>query len=203
LPDFEDQLLRLHCEYMTEFVRGVRAAANEQGERRGRAIQVSAWIEHSYERMLRFGCDGYEWIREGLLDFILTAGPAEIVDLARQHNCGVYFALDKSPEVPLEGIVQDAKHAWGAGFDGMAMWDLPEVQFQPERWERIRRLGHSEEAMHLMPYSYNPAWYHPEHFARMKRVRLRSIAGCDMTHLETRDMPGGAPIARLSVFAGG
>ena len=89
------------------------------------------------------------------------------------------------------------------GCDGIALWDINCEQFQPERWEVVRRLGHRDRVAHLAPYSYHPAGYSPEHFPRMPRRRVTALAGRDFSHLESRDTPGGPPRDKLSVYSGG
>ena len=196
LPDDDARLLKLRAGYLTEFVRAVRRAADRHGTRRGRRIQVSAWIEWSAERMRYFGYDSRAWIEEGLLDFILAIGPADLIALAREKGCGVYgFGNSAWPTTPLESHVQDMKHAYAAGLDGLALWDLNAVQGNPERWAVLSRLGHRQEVMDLSPF--------PQHLPKMPRLKMLSVAGRDFSHTEYRDAPGAIPPEMLSVYTGG
>ena len=196
LPEDDARLLSLRAGYMTEFVRAVRRAADKHGTRRGRKIQVSAWIERSDERMRYFGYDSRTWIREGLLDFILAIGPTDVIELAREKGCAVYgFGNSAWMTTPMESHVQDMKHAYAAELDGLALWDLNAVQSHPERWAVLSRLGHKREVMDMSPF--------PQHLPRMQRLKMLSIAGRDFSHTEYKNAPGAVPPEMLSVFTGG
>ena len=135
LPDDDARLLKLRAGYMTEFVRAVRRAVDKHGTRRGRKIQVSAWIEWSKERMQYFGYDSYTWIKEGLFDFILAIGPSDLIALAREKGCKVYgYGNSAWMTTPTESHIQDMKHSFANNLDGLALWDLNSVQSVPEKW---------------------------------------------------------------------
>jgi len=196
LPDDDERLWKLRAGYMTEFVRAVRQAANRHGQRRGRKFQVSAWIEWSDERMRYFGYDSYTWIKERLLDFVLAIGPTDFIALAKEQGCKVYaFGSSAWVSTPTQVHVQDMKHAYAADLDGLSLWDVNSVQVLPEKWAVIRRLGHKNEVMDWSPY--------PEHLPKMKRMRIRSLAGKDFTHTEHGNAPGAAPPEMLSAYTGG
>jgi hypothetical protein len=196
LRDDDERLLRLRAGYLTEFVRAVRQAADKHGERRGRRIQVSASAPWSNERMLYFGYDCYTWINERLLDFILAIGPSDLLQSAREQGIKVYgFGSSAWESTPTEVHVQDMKHAYAAGLDGLSLWDLNSVQSLPEKWVVLGRLGHKDKVL-----DYSP---HPRHLPKMKRCKVLSIAGKDFAHTEYRNAPEGVPPEMLSVYTGG
>lgn len=196
LPDDDERLLDLRTGYMTEFVRAVRRAADKRAAERGRKMQVSAFTEPFRECMSYLGCDGYAWLREGLLDFIIAATPTDLVSLAREKGVKVY-----SPGTPpwlgepMETHVDNMKHAYAAGLDGLAVWDLNAGQFLPEKWAVLGRLGHKEDVLNL--YSY------PGLLPKMRRFKLLSLDGKDFSHTEYKNAPFGIPSERLSVWTGG
>jgi hypothetical protein len=196
LPDNDERLLRLRAEYMTEFVRAVRRAADRHGTRRGRRMQVSASAPWSRARMLYFGYDSYTWISEGLLDFVLAIGPTDLIQLARQKGVKVYgFGSSAWDSTPTEVHVQEMKHAYAAGLDGMSLWDLNSVQCNPEKWAVLGRLGHKTEVLDYSPF--------PQQSPKMKRTKVLTIAGKDFSHTEYRGAPENAPPEMLSVYTGG
>ena len=196
IPDEDQRLLRLRAGYMTEFLRAVRRAADTHGAKRGKRIQVSAYMEPSDERMLHFGYEGYKWIEEGLLDFILAVGPPRLLDLARDKGCKVYgFGNSAWPSTPTEAHVADTWRAYGSNLDGMSFWDLDGVQFYPEKWKILGRLGHKEELMELA--------LAPTYYPRMKRRRVLSIRGRDFAHTEGKHNPENRPPEMLVPYSGG
>ena len=196
LPADDARLLGLRAGYMTEFVRAVRRAADKHGTRRGRKIQVSAWIEWSDERMQYFGYDSDSWIKEGLLDFILAIGPTDAIELAREKGCAVFgFGNSAWMSTPTESHIQDMKHCYASNLDGLALWDLNSVQSVPEKWAVLSRLGHKQEVMDWSPF--------PQHLPKMKRMRIVSIAGKDFTQTEYKNAPGAVPPEMLSAYTGG
>jgi len=196
IAENDARLLKLRAGYMTDFVRAVRKAADKHAERRGRKLQVSAWIEWSTERMEYFGYDSYTWIREGLLDSIIAIGPTELVELANQRGCSVYgFGSSAWISTPTEQHIHDMKHAYAMGLDGLAIWDLDHVQSIPEKWVVLSRLGHKEEVMDRSPF--------PAHLPKMLRLKVVSIAGQDLSHTEYKNVPGAVPPEMLTVFTGG
>lgn len=92
---------------MTEYLRDVRALADDVGRARGRRIEIGAKVLPSREGNLAQGLDAATWVQEGLLDFIVPTIyldrqidpnlPFEwLVDLAEGTECEVYPTLQRS-----------------------------------------------------------------------------------------------------------
>lgn len=87
---------------MTALLRRVRAAADAEGKRRGRPILLSARVPDSVPFCRDAGIDLETWLREGLLDLVITSGywrhnPWQYtVDLCRRYNVKCYASLDES-----------------------------------------------------------------------------------------------------------
>ena len=203
IADDDERLLRLRANYMTELMRSVRRAANQHGDKRGRRMQVSAAFEGGKENMRRLGYDPYTWIKEGLVDFVITSPPSDLVKLAEETNCQVFMG----PSIawlganPAERAVTTMRHAHAAGMDGIAIWDIDSAQIEPEVWAVYSRLGHRDELMDLRE---------PDLYPKMNRLKLLSIGGRDFGHTLNKNVPsqfygphpGGLP-EMLAVYTGG
>ncbi|MDP7399479.1 MAG: hypothetical protein QF541_21600 [Lentisphaeria bacterium] len=195
LPDDDPRLLDLRAEHLTEFIRQVRKSADEHGKRRGRRIQVSAWLEFTDERMRYFSYDCYRWLKEELLDIVIAENPPELLKLAREKGCRI-FQQQTNHATPAPEQVTSMQNALVKGLEGIAIWDLDAGQYEPEAWAVLKRLGHTDEVAHAPHPNIRP-------YPRMKRRQLLSIHGRDMSHTETRAVPGGWPPEMLPVYSGG
>ena len=197
LPDRDPRLLTLRAGYLTEIMRGLRALADRRGAERGRKIEVSVWIDHTDERMLYFGQDGYTWIREGLIDWFVGHGPQKLLRLAKEKGIRVYsdgpalWDRDKA----IEAMANTMKNAFAAGLDGATMWDVNFVKLGPECAQVLSRIGHKEELLDL-------PWI-ASLLPKMKRTALVSVAQYDVSRTTCKNSPGGFPPEMLSMFAGG
>lgn len=195
LPDDDERLLDVRAAHMTRFVRQVRRAAEAHGSRRGRPIAVSAWIEGSDERMKYFSYDSYRWIEEGLLDLVIADNPPSFLRLARDKGCRVFAQRTAGWAGTLpEQHVEAMQYALLRNLSGIGIWDIDACQSFPETWAVVSRLGHEQEVRYALPAAGYP---------RMKRVQLLSVAGRDISHTETRNVPGGWPPEMLCVYSGG
>ena len=125
---------------MTELMRRVRAAAEEEGRRRGRPILLSVRVPDSVPYCREVGIDLEAWLREGLVDMVAATGywqhnPWQVTaELCRRHNVKCYASLDESrvPETadtPLkrktcETYRARAMAARQAGMDGILYFNL-------------------------------------------------------------------------------
>ena len=92
---------------MTEYLRDVRALADDVGRTRGRRIEIGAKVLPTRAGNLAQGLDAAAWVQDGLLDFIVPTIyqdrqvdpnlPFEwLVDLAEGTDCEVYPTLQRS-----------------------------------------------------------------------------------------------------------
>ena len=194
LDDNEERVQRLRAKYVTEFVRKVRQLLNELGSKRGRKIELSAWV-YSPETNLFFGLDAETWVAEGLLDSIIaaasrslipdmdpyrrpkennwTVGTAEkdFVQTVKAHNCRFYQNWGSA-----EAVLQGYKR----GVDGFAAWDLNLSIFGysqevPHRWALVSRVGHPDE---VAAFAKEPP--------KITTVKLKSVGGFDISHITNR-----------------
>ena len=186
VADDDERLYKVKANYLTEFLRAVRKTADQHGDRRGRKMKVSAIFEGGKEDMRYFAYDAYTWVKEKLVDFIITNPPADLVRLAQENGCQVYMVSTK------EDKALTMKHAYAAGMDGMAIWDINTTR--PETWAIESRLGHRDEVIDLPK---------PEQYPKMKRTRLITIRGRDFSQTVDKNVPSGWPPELLVIYTGG
>ncbi|NLV74627.1 MAG: hypothetical protein GXY52_08090 [Chloroflexi bacterium] len=78
LPVKDDRLNGIWCEFMTEFMRKLRAALDEAA---GKRMQINVVSEYTPETARHFGLDVETWAREGLIDEILQSNMETFEDL--------------------------------------------------------------------------------------------------------------------------
>ena len=198
LPDDDERLLRLRAGYMTEFFRAVRKLADERGARRGRKIEVSTYVEFNEERMLYYGYDNYRWVEEKLVDFVIGDPPTKLLALAKQVGCKVYGAgapiWGEGPVIETQvHTIREQSHA--AGHDGYCFWDFGATYLGQEVWKIFSRLGHRDEVQDLRLL--------PSLMPKMKRTQLLTLAGRDICHTVSKNIPGDWPPEMLTMYAGG
>ncbi len=168
LDDNEERVQRLRARYVTEFVRKVRQLLNELGRKRGRKIELSAWV-YSPETNLFFGLDAETWVAEGLLDSIIAGGSKEFVQSVKARNCRFYQSGGGNPKAV--AVLQD----YEKGVDGRAAWDLNYSQELPHRWALVSRVGHPDE---VAAFAKEPP--------KITTVKLKSVGGFDISHITNR-----------------
>ncbi len=168
LDDNEERVQRFRAKYVTEFVRKVRQLLNELGSKRGRKIELSAWV-YSPETNLFFGLDAETWVAEGLLDSIIASGPKEFVQSVKARNCRFYQSGGGNPKAV--AVLQDYEKR----VDGSAAWDLNYSQELPHRWALVSRVGHPDE---VAAFAKEPP--------KITTVKLKSVGGFDISHTTNR-----------------
>ena len=157
---------RLRARYLTDFTRRVRELLKELGDRRGRQVELSAWI-YQEQTSLFFGLDVETWLQEGLLDSVVAAELGEFLARARAHHCRFYLGNRE---------IESVREGHEMGVDGFVFWDLNIPIFGysqelPEAWAVTRRLGHKNEIAAL---AQSPP--------KLKRIRLQTVGGLDICH---------------------
>ena len=101
---FEDGEVEQNTPILTEYMGEIRSAVDKAAEARGRPIELGARVLPGLAGNLAAGLDVPEWLKQGLLDFVVpniyvdhqmdADFPFEwLVDLARSTGCKVYPAL--------------------------------------------------------------------------------------------------------------
>jgi hypothetical protein len=177
---FDDLRMRsIRFRYLNAFVRDVREALGQIGKKRGKRLELSAWIrgmreEPNYD--INRGMDVEHWMRQGWLDSVLAMGgspnPA-IVAAAKANKCRFIAVVEGfDPFAPSVGKQLASRWIaeYGLGADGVALWDINGCTDVPTAWPILRRAGHRKE---LEAAASQPAMVLPT-------VRLKTLGGFDV-----------------------
>ena len=91
---FDDPRMRsVRSEFMTRFVRDVRRVVSNVGRKKGKQLELSAWLYGSVSQNLDYGFDVVGWINGGLLDNVIETNDVEIAAAAQAHGCRITSAV--------------------------------------------------------------------------------------------------------------
>ena len=149
---YNDPRMRsIRSRYSTRLVRGARRVLDQVGAKKGKRLELSAWVPRTIERQQAGGMEVLSWIREGLLDSVISHGmPAEpeIIAAAKAKHCRYYYAPSPSwhNDKAWAKQVKDVWAAYQAGLNYAAFWDIDlEPQDRPAWWAMGGRVGHRQE----------------------------------------------------------
>ena len=118
---------------MTEFIRQARQRLDAVSRQRGRPVLLGVRVPGTIETCHRIGFDIESWLREGLVDRLLTGGgyvcystPAEeLVKLGHRFDVPVYPCINCPANYTLGGdnLRAAAANLWWAGADGIYLWN--------------------------------------------------------------------------------
>lgn len=159
---------------MTELMRRIREATEQEGLRRGRPILVSIRVPDSVEYCRGIGIDLERWLADSLVD--LLAGPCYfqlnpweyLVQLGHRHGVRVYPVLSDTRvrgearfrRGSIESYRGRAMQAWGAGADGLYLFNY----FNPQGpvWRELGELASlrgNDKLFFLSPLNGRPETY--------------------------------------------
>ena len=127
----DSQLMKLRGSYMTQFVRDARRVLDEVGAKKGKRLELSAWVFPELDRNRRNGTDVESWIKAGLLDSVITLGDPldpRLVEIAKAHNCSVTIGRSSA---------MCSTQRVGATTDAVSAQDVTAVQDNQRRKRRI------------------------------------------------------------------
>jgi len=119
---------------MTEFIRAARRRVDKVSRERGRPMLLGVRVPGTIDACRRIGFDIETWLREGLVDRMLTGGgyvcystPAEeLVKLGHRYEVPVYPCIN-CPAIYKLGngnLRAAASNLWWAGADGIYLWNF-------------------------------------------------------------------------------
>ncbi len=180
---FDDaKMCEIRSRYLNAFVRDVRRTLDEVGKKKGKRLELSAWVlgptswpepavNHNH-RVL--GMDVEHWIKQGWLDSVISEGDWDkvVIDhkllaVAKAHKCQFIFNRRTGGQSEVANVKQWVD-AYSAGVDGVAVWDINPQDLSI--WPIIRRAGHRKE-LEAAAQRGVPA---------LPSVRLKTIGGCDV-----------------------
>ena len=119
---------------MTDFIRQARRRMDEISRRRGRPVLLGVRVPGTVAACNRIGLDIETWLREHLVDRLLTGGgyvcystPAEeLVKLGHRFEVPVYPCINCPANYRLGGgtLRGAAANLWWAGADGIYLWNF-------------------------------------------------------------------------------
>ena len=165
LPEDDPRYLAHQAGYVTQFVREVRLLLNE---RPNRELAVTFYGEpHKYDRddnpyhPIRYGCAVEDWIREGLVDYLMPSPKISPEFIRQWRELGgdrLHIWPDLMPRTqPAEMYARLAGKYYEAGADGFCLWDGERRPQRVSEWAAVRRLGHRDQLDRLMAEA--PGWY--------------------------------------------
>lgn len=144
---FDDpRMQQVRCRYLNAFVRDVRQALEDVGKRKGKRLELSAWIWPTIPHNRNLGLDVEQWMKQGWLQSVIVCAhgvPPDptLIAAAKAHQCRFIFeAHGDATEFPRRWV-----SAYRAGVDGVAIWDCDSLQDSPALWPILRRAGHRQE----------------------------------------------------------
>jgi hypothetical protein len=172
---------------MTEFIRSAQQIVNAASAQRNRPLLLGVRVPDTIEACLGIGIDIERWLKEGLVDRMLSGGgyasfsaPAkELVDLGHQHDVPVYPCINCPPTFDLgkglgfESMRGAAANIWDTGADGIYLWNYhylktPHIAYgqpQPDDYGHLADLADPKRLKGLDKiFSVNPAPW--EQYAR-------------------------------------
>ncbi len=123
-----------HMLLMTDFIRQARRRLDEISRQRGRPVLLGVRVPGTIAACNRTGLDIEIWIRERLVDRLLTGGgyvcystPAEeLIKLGHRFEVPVYPCINCPANYDLAGgsLRAAASNFWWAGADGIYLWNF-------------------------------------------------------------------------------
>jgi hypothetical protein len=123
---------------MSDLIRRIRTMTETEGMKRGKPILIAMRVPDSVEFCRAVGIDLELWLRDGLLDLLISSGYFQLNDwsysvaLGHKYDVKVYPSLDESRvrdpmAKKLRSTVQSyrgrALNAWHAGADGVYLFN--------------------------------------------------------------------------------
>jgi len=119
----DPRIRKIRAEFLLQFMRDTRKLLDEVGGKKGKRLQLSAWVwpeNHRSTHSSYFDVDYRAMMKEGLLDSIImhdaSTADEEDTAIARANGCKYYLAPLGGFDMVLEGYEK--------GMDGMAYWDI-------------------------------------------------------------------------------
>lgn len=182
VPEDDPRICRIQAGFMTDFMRKVRALANDLGHKRGRPLAICAMVSGPMAAALRDACDINTWVQDKLVDEMVGAA---VMTRYLQAN-GVKEMIYSGP-LGRNAYLRSAIILAETGADGLFIWDVIGVQNLASHWAMIRRLGHTDELIDAQDEKLN-----------VKRIPLKTLDGIDVCHTQ----PWGGYNA-LVIYTGG
>ncbi len=132
------------CDVMTDMVRRIRAATEQEGRQRGRPILICVRVPDSIPYCKAIGLDLDQWLKAGLVDLLVLGGYTQMnpwpdyLALGKKYHVKVFPSIDDSRVSDKLALAQrrsneaycgKAINAWGIGFDGLYLFNYTPTSF--------------------------------------------------------------------------
>lgn len=176
LPEEDPRWQEHTAEYLTQFVREVRALVNEKPGRE-LAVIFKGFPDEVQEGFICNGTDVETWIKEGLVDYLMPSQksfyPDQVAYWRKLAGDRIQIWPSLLPRrMPGEAYFEQAKAYYEAGANGFLIWDGEGRISRATEWAAIRRLGHREQIEELQR----------EAASYFKRIPLKTLGGISMMH---------------------
>lgn len=163
IADDDPRWLSYRCGVLTQLMREVREAMDEEARKQGRRrIAISAIVMRDAAENLYYGMDLQTWISEGLVDTLIPYTSAVFLDsesdswidphgadyfLGLTNGTSTNVAMSLLPrQMSAETYRERAAGLYGVGAENFFFWDCtPGRGNYSDSWSALRRLGHREE----------------------------------------------------------
>jgi hypothetical protein len=170
----EDPRWMAHCaEYVTQFVREVRALVDEKPGRQlgitvsGRKNGQPAYYEENH-------CDVETWLKGHLVNYIMPTPYLHVSLLKKWRKIGgdtIHIWPDLMPRAQsAASYARTAKAYYQAGADGLCLWDGERRTARISEWAGVQRLGHTNQLDQII--EQGPSYY--------RAVDLKYLGGFDV-----------------------
>ena len=162
LSEKDPRWLTHTAEYITQFIREIRALVDEKP---GRELCVTVGFQNrSYASYLTINCDVETWLREDLVNYVVVTHAVNLPLLKEwqkiaQKGVQIWTVIALGDLRGSSGLLPDdagydeaAKMYFEAGVDGFGVWDAERKHSAISQWAKHQRLGHKELLDQLIQY---------------------------------------------------
>ncbi len=167
------------AEYVTTFLREIRALVNEKPGRELGVTFYGTGFKYETDKIydpLKYNCDVLTWIKEGLVDYLMPTTSVEPGFIEQWREAGgekLHIWPDMMPRnQPGEDFVRLAKDYYQRGANGLSLWDGDRRPGHASEWAVLRQLGHREELDSLLKAAPH---YH-------RKINLKYLNGFSVHH---------------------
>ena len=156
LEETDPRWLRHRADYVTQFLREIRGALNEEGAKMGKRLELVCHVQsfgiEKVTDLLKLALDVGIWAKEDLVDiliphpvFLNMKNASQIVrqfkKLLRGSRTKLYPTLYPNT-CPADVYAGTAGALYDSGADGLAFWQIKDRR--TSEWAMIKRLGHRD-----------------------------------------------------------
>ena len=149
LPEDDPRWQAHRAEFLTLFVRSLRASLDEAGRARNRRFELAVTVPGNLGQARDWAVDGVGWARSGLVDYLILHD-VSLDDVRGYCNAltgaNVPLIVDMYPRrMPAIPRLRRAVEYYSAGADGFCLWDSEARVVRASEFASSRWLGHRDD----------------------------------------------------------